>query len=192
MKEEKRYSVGDIIWHSRYGMNPTVKTCPICDGKKEVTLILGNGDKVILECAYCQRGYNNPTGTVTVYEYIAVAEQRTITAINSVISAIGEEREYKCGYDTLGNDDIFDTEEEALARSRCKAEEASRNQETKIEYLKKDKYRSFSWNAGYWLRQIHEAEKNIERWKEKAKICEVRSKGTKVNSEMRERNERKE
>ena len=172
---EKKYSVGDTIWHSRYGMNQVVKICPICFGKKEVTLILGNGDEVILECANCSQGYNNPTGTVTEYEFITEANQRTITAINLVITAGGEEREYKSGYETLNNDDIFDTEEEALTRSKHKVEEANKAQETKIEYLKKDKRRSFAWNASYWLRQIREAEKNIERWEKKAKLCEAKS-----------------
>lgn len=176
MNEEKKYSVGDAIWHSRYGINPVVKTCPVCFGKKEVTLILGNGDEVVLKCEYCVKGFNEPSGTITEYEYVAAASQRTITAINSVVTVNGEEREYMCGFTRLKNGDIFDTEGEALVRSEYEAKEARKEQETKIEYLKKSKAKSFSWNAGYWMSQIRNAKKNIEQWEKRVQLCKARSK----------------
>ena len=163
------------MWYSNYGVQPVKKPCPLCFGTKEVTLILGNGDEVILECTYCTKGFEAPTGCVTEYEYVATAEQRTITTINSTITANGEEHEYMCGYARLNNEDVFDTEEEALAHSKYKEEEARKEQETKIEYLKAKASKGFSWNAGYWLRQIRDAKRDIESWEKKAILCKTRA-----------------
>ncbi len=45
-----KFKVGDTVWVAKCRYEPVQKLCPTCFGKKEVTLILGNGDSVILPC----------------------------------------------------------------------------------------------------------------------------------------------
>lgn len=171
----KKYKVGDVVWWANYGIKQVTKECPICFGKKEVTLILGNEDRVILPCQYCKNGYEAPTGIREEYKYVTEATLKTITSIKTNQNTQGEVVEYMSGNYYLPIEDIFDTKEDALIRSKAKAEEAQSERDKKIEYIKKDKQKSFSQNAGYWLQQIKIAEANIERYKKYARLCKARA-----------------
>ncbi len=157
-------------------MQQVRETCPVCFGKRKVTLTLGNDDTVTLPCDYCRCGYEGPTGYVTEYRYVTAVEPRTITGVRIEETSAGEKREYSSGYQGLDIWDIFDTEEEALERCKFKVEEKKREEATRVECLKKQARKSFSWNAGYHIREVKRKEKEIEYHREKAVLCKARSK----------------
>ena len=177
----KKYNVGDKIWFAHCGHREVTKTCPICFGKKEVTLILGNDDKVIIECNYCgscshYKGYDYSSGYIKEYEYVAEPEQFTITHIKSECSKEGETYTYHSDHYYFEQDIIFDTREEALAKCNEIVAQKEKEETTRAEYLKNDKHKNFAWNACYHLRTAKKNREEAE-WHEKlAKLCKERSK----------------
>ena len=167
--------VGDKVWVARYDMRKVKKTCPVCFGKLEVTLIFGNGEKVKLPCDYCRHGIE-PLGYTMFYEEVAEAELREITAINTTTDTLGTNREYRSGNTVLTQKDIFGTREEAQARSEQLAKKARQASETQAELVKGNKNKSYSWNAGYHMRCASEARKSIEYHERMAKICSQKGK----------------
>lgn len=171
----KKYNVGDAVWVARYQRLPLSKVCPVCYEKREVVLILGNGDQVTLPCKYCQSGYDPPTGRVTEYEFTTNPERVTITEVRVSQSTEGETVEYLSSNYILYPNVVFDTREEALAKGEELAKEQALLESTRVEYLKKDAKKSFSWNAGYHMREAKRHEKDAEYHREKAALCKARA-----------------
>lgn len=169
--------IGDKVWVAIHEKRKVTKECPICFGKKMVTLILGNNDSVILPCAYCGRvGYDPPKGIITEYEFVTKAETRIIDKIEKTVDEKGEHVEYRSGHYVLYPDKIYATKEEAEIKSKELCEEAKKEQETRAEYLKKDIKKSFSWNAGYHLRESKKHFSDAKYHMEKAVLCKERIK----------------
>ena len=172
----REYQVGDKVWWAKCGREGVTVPCPVCFGKREVTLILGNDDTVTLPCDYCGKGFRAPTGTVTEYKYIAEPQEVTITAIQTETNAKGSEHRYYFDTFSLDNDVICETEEEAKAKCAEIAEKRRIDAETRAENIKHSQAKSYAWNAGYHMREAKRAEKAIEYHKKMAVICKARSK----------------
>ena len=174
----KKYSVGDRVWWARCGIRHVTKTCPICFGNRQVTLVLGNEDKVVLPCDYCGKGYNAPTGQIEEYEYIAEVEETTITRVDIHESSGGEKREYhsSSGYWHDDGANLFDTQQEALAACAEIVRQKEKEENTRVEHIKNSVRKTFSWNAGYHLRQAAKCEKEAQFHRERATLCKARVK----------------
>lgn len=173
----KHFNVGDVIWMATNGTMPVDKTCPVCFGKMTVTLILGNGDSVELLCDYCGKGWNGPRGYVTEYEYVAEAKPFFVAGVEVHISSEGEIYRYReSGGWSCDTDRLFATKEEALADSLRRKAEYDKEQETRAEYIKKDTNKSYSWNAGYHMREAKRHRRDAEYHEKKAVICKQRVK----------------
>jgi len=168
--------VGDIIYVSRFGQKEVTLDCPVCFGKKKVDLILGNGDSIELPCDYCRRGYEYPSGFIKRISMEANAEQMLVTAVKSTQTEKGEKFEYSCGYFTYQAEDVFLVKSEALKDSVHKAEKHKIETETRAEYVKAQSNKSYSWNAGFHMRAVKDAKKNIEYHSKMALICKTKSK----------------
>ena len=169
----KVYNVGDMVWVASFGSQEVKVPCPVCYGNKEVTVILGNSDEVLVQCDYCGKGYEGPKGYITEYQYLAQAEQQTIKEIrvektrdSDKYEYIGEHRYY------LHEEDMFDTEEEAYQRALEKAENYQQKQDNKIKYKNE---KSYTWNAGYHMREAKSKQHDVEYHLEKAKLCKAKS-----------------
>lgn len=170
----KTYSVGDTVWLSRYAHEAVQKPCPVCFGNKQVTLILGNDDKVLLPCDSCGHGLDEPTGVVTEYEYVAKADHLVITRVESNITLEGEERRYYFAHRYANSENIFDSEAEALARcSQIIAQELL--EDAKAHRLKHNRLKSYAWNAGYHLRQARDHRERADYHDQKAVLCKTRA-----------------
>jgi hypothetical protein len=171
----KDYKVGDSVWIPRYGREQKTITCPICFGKKEVTLILGNGEYVVLPCSYCAQGYEPPGGTVAEYILEPRAELVVITGKETKEGRDGVTVEYKStgGY-IHAEDRVFGTEAEAMAVAREMASEDQKQQDERTEYIKADKRKSFAWNAGYHLREAKRDRESAEYHEKMARVCKER------------------
>lgn len=175
----RKFNIGDLVYHARCQWSPKQELCPICFGKLKVSLTLGNDECVILPCNYCVQGYSEPVGYVSQYDFLVEAEPVIITDIKVEISSIGEKYKYisaNCYYET---ENIFLDKASALHRAKERKEELDKDQQTRIEWLKKDKQKSFSWNAGYHLRQAKRSRQEAEYHDSKAILCKQRAKGAK-------------
>lgn len=173
---ERQYNIGDQVWFARYDTARATKPCPVCFGRKEVTLTLGNGDRVVLPCDCCGHGLDEPTGQITEHEYTANAELVRITTIQSETDLVSEVRKYYFMGRYAGIEDLFGTEEEALARCAEKIAQQELEESTRAHRLKANRLKSYSWNAGYHLRQAQDCRKRAEYHERKAVLCRGRAK----------------
>lgn len=171
---EKVYKVGDLVWYATYDSEEIKVPCPVCYGNKVVTVVLGNGDKVAVECDYCGKGWQNALGYVTEYQRIPKAERRMITKRRIEDGSQGEEEiEYISDKYILKAERMFETEEEAHNYAIGLAEKATQ------EALDKPKYKqekSYTWNAGYHMKAAKDKRREADYHEAKAKICKSRSK----------------
>ena len=171
MNKEKTYKVGDVVWHAVCEMRSVTKTCPVCFGRRKVVLILGNDDRVSLDCDYCGRGFDAPTGTISEYEYVAKPEQRTITRVDIQETEKGCHREYLSHSRILYPADIFDTEQEAKEHAARKAAKQRLEEALRCSRSRDYSNKSYSWKAGYYRRMAQDAREDAERYGRHAAIC---------------------
>ena len=173
----KELKYGDKIWCAMYNRHEHVAVvCPVCFGKREVTLILGNDDHVVLPCAYCSCGSAPPTGMVKEYQTVAKPELRAITKIEIKQTSKGEERRYNTCHNYWDDSLIFQTEAEAAKKAVGLAAKDMEEQVTRAKNIKKNHWHNYSWNAGYHMREANNQRKGAERHDALAKICKDRSK----------------
>jgi len=171
-----KIAVGDKVWYAKCQWEPIRQTCPTCFGKKEVTLILGNGENVLLPCSGCASGFNPPIGYIHEHGYVVKPEQIVITGMDIEINGGKESVRYRHGSYCFDDIDIFPTEEEAMIRAEAKKKKLDEEQRTRAEYIKQDVHKSFSWNAYYHMREAKRHRKDALRHDEKAKLCSEQNK----------------
>ena len=171
-----KFKIGDTVWYAQCGIGSVQKTCPTCFGKKEVTLILGNGDLVILPCKGCAPGYDSPRGYISEYEHIAEPEIIVITGMDVRTDLNKETVQYYSGCRTYDEKDVWATKEEARTVANEKKTKLDEDQVTRAEYVKKDAQKSFSWNAHYHMRHAKKDRESAEYHDKMAVICKARTK----------------
>jgi hypothetical protein len=173
----KQYKTGDCVWVAVAGVQQVSKECPVCFGKLSVTLTLGNGDGVVLPCQMCAPGYEPPRGFVLEYEYVAQAEVETIREVRTASDADGDRVEYLTfSSHLLKHGEAFDTQEEAMVSATEKSIRYAEEQRTRAEYLKGNQAKSYSWNAGYHMREAKRKEEDAARHRERAQLCKAKGK----------------
>jgi hypothetical protein len=170
--------VGDTCYVSDFGRKEVEIDCPVCFRTGKVTLIIGNGDHVTMSCEFCQNGLGTPSrGYVKNWrldagvKIITIDEVETKSSLNKGMSI-----EYRADYHTYYPENVFATKEEAIAESDRKAKEYNLEQDTKAELIKGRPNKSYSWNAGYHMRAVKEAQNKINYHSKKARICKSKSK----------------
>ena len=171
-----RFKVGDTVWNAKCRWEQIQVVCPTCFGKKEVTLILGNDERVILPCDGCGKGYDGPKGYVTKYNYVVEPETVNITGIEIEIDGTKEVARYRNGSYSFDEADLSPTREEAYQRAHHKRLLLEEDQRTRADLIKKLTHKNFSWNANYHMRQAKDLRKQAEYHDEKAKLCKERAK----------------
>ena len=170
------WKIGDRPWLASVGRKPVEKPCPVCYGKRQVTLIIGNDDSIVLPCQCCASGYQEPSGTVTEYEFLSDSEQLTISEIRTETTADGEKHDYLFYGNRYAHDgELWTTKEEALVECARKCAEIEHDENTRAENIKQNQARTYSWNAGYHLREAKREEKSAARHRKYAVICKQRA-----------------
>lgn len=166
----KVFNIGDSVWLATCGQVQKTIPCEVCYGKKQVKLILGNDEECILDCDYCGKGYNFPSGYTTVYEYAVEPKQAKIVGIN--LDSSGE-YQYTCS-NYYG--EVFLTKEECLVRCTELVKEHEETQQKQMECCKFSNKKSYSWNAGYHRTEAKRAKQQLEYHTKKAVFMAAKSK----------------
>lgn len=181
------FNIGDVVWAAYFSMQPQQIECPVCFGKRQVVVILGNGDEVITPCSNCGLGYEGPRGFVEEYAQEAGAGCVIITG-RTVQEGGGETRViYKAGDYSYGADRLFSTCEEAMRSAEGMASEHKKEHETRAEYIKGNKIKSFSWNVGYHLREAKKLKEQIAYHERMAILCKAQAQAEEREDEEREK-----
>lgn len=144
------FQLGDIVYMVQGCRSvPVEKTCPVCFGKRCVTVILGNGKLENVLCEYCGKGYEGPRGYVVDYERHSVVRQAIITGV----SFTNHKWEFALDYGRTGTgeSELYRDAESAEAAAAC----ASTN---RLNYSKTN----LTWRVGYYRKRIQDLEREAE------------------------------
>jgi hypothetical protein len=92
----------------------TTVPCPICYGKRRVTVILGNDEQMSVECEYCGKGRGGPTGTAKEYGPSSRVTETTVTGMTR--GSFGDGWQIETASYRSSRDPIFTSREEAEAK----------------------------------------------------------------------------
>lgn len=154
-----KYALGQEVWWAQFGREETTIKCPDCCGSGYITCIMGDGTRVTVDCQNCNRGFEPfSRGYLTIYDRAPTAVKTTIIGMDVNTNQV----RYRVPQSYIVDEcDLFETEAEALARAKERAEQASAEELERIQKKEKNT-RSWSWNATYHRRCIRDAEKKIE------------------------------
>lgn len=166
-------NIGDKVWWAKRKWTEKYTICPDCLGTLALTVIMGDGSSVSIDCAGCARGYEPPTGYVKHHEEVPCVE---LTTIQGMEVHIGKEIEYSVnGSCCVKESELFSTIEEA----QKKAEELSIifNREKLSELNRKEKpTRTWAWNACYHRKELKRAQQQLEYHSAKLSVAKSKSK----------------
>lgn len=173
-----KYKIGDRVWYaSRKTIVETV-TCPDCFGQRALTVIKGDGEKVSIECAGCQSGYEPSKGYVTYYKQGIDVSQVSIQKVEETLT----KTQYGFNGCYLSDENkLFVKKEDAEIRAAELAKEHNQDELKKIN-RKEQHNRTWSWNAHYHRRAIKSAEGEIIYHTSKLNVAKVKAKETKKNA----------
>jgi len=173
----KKWKVGDQGWSANFGNRQKEIKCPVCFGKRQVTVILGDDSNVVVPCKYCDNGYEGPRGYVTEYEYCKDVKPVTIDKITTEESSDGADQYCMDGhYGYYPDKTLFRTKEEAEIVATERAKQYKRDQDTRAIHIKKEQNKTYTWNAGYHMREAKRDRASAERHEQQAIICKERAK----------------
>lgn len=169
-------NAGDKIWLAHVRQERINVTCPICFGKLKVTLILGDDSQVEVECDYCGKGFEGPQGYVTTYEFKSDPVQIEITGRGMHQSGIEEVWTYQySGCYIANSDQLFKTQAEAVVKCVELVAEHEENKAAHAEKRKQYGHKSYTWAAGYHLREIKSHEHQLAWHQQRVQVCKAKS-----------------
>ena len=155
------FSLGDTVYVVQGCRSmPVEKTCPVCFGKRWVTVILGNGKREDVLCDYCGNGYEGPRGYVVDYEPHSAVRQAIITGA----SFTNHQWEFALDYGRtgIGESELYrDAESAEAARANLMEEikkEEARVLTNRVNYSKT----KLTWSVGYHRKCIRDLERKAE------------------------------
>jgi hypothetical protein len=173
------FNIGDKVYVPTYGTKQVFVTCPHCFGKKCLTVILGDGSKVTIDCECCREQYE-PKGTISIYKWQSSVEQITIDGIETQQVGNKLKTTYRsgtsCCYRSYKDDEVFATAEEAQALADIKTAEHEVDEQDQIENKKKWAHRSWASHVSYYRMSLKHAEEEVERCKKLLSVAESKVK----------------
>ena len=167
----RKYEMGDKVWYAKRDVVVKTMPCPECFGQKALTVILGDGSQVSIDCAGCACGCEPPTGYITYLEYIEKVLEVTIDRIEETST----ETKYGFSGHRIKETELFMNKEDAKRRALELAEEFNKEEIEKIN--RKEKHdRTWSWNVHYHRKCIRGAEKELIYHKAKLEVAKAKEK----------------
>lgn len=155
------FSLGDTVYVVQgCRSEPVEKTCPVCFGKRCVTVILGNGKLEDVLCEYCGKGYEGPRGYVVDHERQYAVRQAIITGV----SFTNHKWEFALDYGRTGTgeSELYRDEESAEAALAKLMEEIKKEEAgllaNRVNYSKAN----LTWRVGYHRKCIQDLEREVE------------------------------
>ena len=167
-----KYNLGDEVWYASFEIRTKQIVCDDCRGQKYLTVIMGDGSQVTIDCVGCSAGFEPPKGYNTIYEGTPNSELKTITKVEIEVDRV----RYQFSHYICDEDRLFDTKEEADKEAERLAEEYKQEQLYRLKNLKENNKRTWSWNAYYHRRAIKQAQKDLEYHTAKLEVAKIKEK----------------
>lgn len=173
-KSDQKFSIGDRVWFAQVETKSYKVPCSDCLGQRALTVIMGDGEHVSINCSACERGYYGSDGVETKNQYLPAVRSGIVRGVE----CSGERIEYKIHiseHSYWSPKAVFATEAEARADAevlRLQSEEQAH-----AEFLRREKpTRSWAFNAGYHRREIKEGERRLAYHRAKLAVAKVKAK----------------
>lgn len=177
------FAIGAEVWWTGHSAHEVAETCPECAGTRVLTLLKGSGERVSIDCNYCQVGYLPPTGTVrrTIDEYRPtpfVCTRVTQWCEDGVYYS--ESREGTTCYTNVPAFDLYATREECEAACAAKTAAAAEQRRHAEEAQLESKRRSLAHSTHYWKRLAERLEREAAIARARLAVEIAREAGTPV------------
>jgi hypothetical protein len=149
-----------VAWANAYSQQQV--ECPICAGKRSVTLILGSGEHVSVECAGCDWGFEGAHGYVTKYGPASGFDTAIVTGLTF------EDGKWSvCTRPRRSDGELFTSELEASRRRVAMYAEAEERALAAFELQFKHKRMKHGLSVNYHRSEIVDLERKLAWHKEK-------------------------
>lgn len=170
-------NIGDMIYRVVTGQIESKERCPDCFGKLKLTVILGDGSQVVIDCQTCARGFEPPTGFITRYDYDAKVEHVRIDGMDVRPDRVEYKVDMRGGdgawsWSTVDEDKAFDT----FAEAEVFAESERKRQATYQIESKEQRNKSWAWHVTYHRDNIRRHERDLERSRQQLGYAESKAK----------------
>jgi hypothetical protein len=168
---EMPFVIGETYWLPVRTPEQVTIPCPVCAGQLFVTVILGDGSHVTVQCDACGLGHERPRGTITEYR---LSPSAIPFVIQDVVSFNAEKywRVQSADHRECEWADLCPTEAEALAVSEAACRK--HDEDTEMSHARARKRSGHAtWSIRYANDQIKQAERTIA-W-HRARISEART-----------------
>lgn len=168
-----KYQIGDEVWIPRFSPMETRIKCPDCLGTKALTVIMGDGSQVSIDCVGCALGYEPSRGFVVIHEWKPYVDWGRIDGVERRDNTF-EYRGYQFG--GLEESKLTKSKEEAEAIAARMAEEHKVEELHRFEQCKENTRRSWAWNAHYHRQKVKQAQHDLEYHTAKLNVAKVKAK----------------
>jgi len=158
----KEKNIGDEVWWAKCETKLVIKKCPICFGKLQVKLTLGDDTEVKTPCEYCHLGFSDPRGYVEEYELVSGVQKVVIDAKEMIENESSRTVKYRYLNYIIDDSNSFDTEQEAQERVLEKIQENEDAERERQRHKKQNIKNHFSWTIGYHKRNIRKLKEELE------------------------------
>ena len=164
------FNIGDTYYLPHHNPTQVTVPCPTCYGALKVTLILGNGEQVDVQCEGCGKGYEGPKGCITEYSYEPFVSSFKIAGIHSMYD--GEFTLKSTGGETANFTQLFQDKDAAMEKAKQQMKESLDQNMRSSTASTKYQRANLTWSVQYHEKCIKDNERKIA-W-HRARISERR------------------
>ena len=154
------FMLGTTYWMPTLNPTQVIVTCPVCYGNRTVTVTLGNGEHVAVECDGCGLGHESPQGTVREYTYEPGVKSFTVKAVTSMHGESWWLRAEE-GHDSEWSN-LYATEDKAWKVSRERMADALADNARRSATSNRKMLSRLAWTVRYHEQCIADMERKIE------------------------------
>jgi len=156
--EKPKYKIGQkVFFVESYTTYNKKIPCPMCFGKRFVTIILGDNSHEKIECGFCSHGYEFASSYATVWEPHAEIEEAVISGIEKNNGWL-----YKVGFTQKFESELYLSKDDAIIEKDKQLEDVTiRAKQYFIDNFIQAK-KNQVWSTGYHKGKIKKCEKQIE------------------------------
>lgn len=186
---ELPFAIGESVWRVSLSPKEKRRECPECAGKKEVTLVLGNGDFVAMPCETCKPAWESPRGYIIDKDWSAHTPLPFVCRsfrVDQDGTVRYSESEPGAGcYSIVDANDLFRDYDECAAKcAELAAEAKTRLDEQNTNSIARHR-KNMLVSYAFWKRKIRELERELELARARFSACKA-PKRTKKGEESHE------
>lgn len=185
-KITETFSIGDLVWYVQSGTDGRYVTCPDCFGACVLTVILGDGSEVSIDCDCCREGYRGSRGQVKAWDWYCEVKSGSVTGVEIDTEGV----RYKVGVwhsdgaYSIHPDEVFSTKAEAeIAAAKALAnhqqEELHRFNNVKDH---KGRQHTWAWNVTYHRREAARAKEDLAYHESRLAVAKAKAKEPKTEA----------